>query len=131
MPKTQLKKLTIEKFRALNDVAVEFGDYITVVCGKNGTSKSSILGIAAQIFSFEKDYVKDESLAFRQIAGGMFKSQYSDHFRISEKFDVPGSMSVNIDLLDGYTNQAATAKLELMKRGKSPRPVVRNNSTAA
>ena len=131
MPKTQLKKLTIEKFRALNDVAVEFGDYITVVCGKNGTSKSSILGIAAQIFSFEKDYVKDESLAFRQIAGGMFKSQYSDHFRISEKFDVPGSMSVNIDLLDGYTNQAATAKLELMKRGKSPRPVVMNNSTAA
>ena len=131
MPKTQLKKLTIEKFRALNDVAVEFGDYITVVCGKNGTSKSSILGIAAQIFSFEKDYVKDESLAFRQIAGGMFKSQYSDHFRISEKFDVPGSMSVNIDLLDGYTNQAATAKLELMKRGKSPRPGVRNNSTAA
>ena len=131
MPKTQLKKLTIEKFRALNDVAVEFGDYITVVCGKNGTSKSSILGIAAQIFSFEKDYVKDESLAFRQIAGGMFKSQYSDHFRISEKFDVPGSMSVNIDLLDGYTNQAATAKLELMKRGKAPRPVVRNNSTAA
>ncbi|EQB8438079.1 AAA family ATPase [Pseudomonas aeruginosa] len=131
MPKTQLKKLTIEKFRALNDVAVEFGDYITVVCGKNGTSKSSILGIAAQIFSFEKDYVKDESLAFRQIAGGMFKSQYSDHFRISEKFDVPGSMSVNIDLLDGYTNQPATAKLELMKRGKSPRPVVRNNSTAA
>lgn len=131
MPKTQLKKLTIEKFRALNDVAVEFGDYITVVCGKNGTSKSSILGIAAQIFSFEKDYVKDESLAFRQIAGGMFKSQYSDHFRISEKFDVPGSMSVNIDLIDGYTNQPATAKLELMKRGKSPRPVVRNNSTAA
>ena len=49
----------------------------------------------------------------------MFKSQYSDHFRISEKFDVPGSMSVNIDLLDGYTNQAATAKLELMKRGIS------------
>jgi len=130
MLKTQLKKLTIEKFRALNDVAVEFGDCITVVCGKNGTSKSSILGIAAQIFSFEKDYVNNESIEFQQIAGGLFKSQYSDHFRISEKFDVPGSMSVNIDLFDGYTNQAATAKLELMKRGKSPRPVVRNNSTA-
>ena len=55
MPKTQLKKLIIEKFRALNSVELEFGDYITVVCGKNGTSKSSILGIAAQIFSFEKD----------------------------------------------------------------------------
>jgi predicted ATPase/AcrR family transcriptional regulator len=130
MSKTQLKKLRIEKFRALNNVEVEFGDYITVVCGKNATSKSSILGIAAQIFSFEKDYVKEESLSFQQIAGGTFKSQYSEHFRISDKFDVPGSMMVNIELFDGYADQAATAKLELMKRDKSPRPVVRNNSTA-
>lgn len=130
MAKTQLKKLVIEKFRALNNVEVEFGDFITVVCGKNGTSKSSILGIAAQIFSFEKDYVKDQLLSFRQITGGTFKSQYSEHFRISDRFDVPGSMTVNIELADGYADQAATAKLELMKRGKSPRPVVRNNSTA-
>lgn len=130
MSKTQLKKLVIENFRALNDVAVEFGDHITVICGKNGTSKSSILGIAAQIFSFEKDYAKDEALSFRQVAGGSFKSLPSEHFRISEKFDVPGSMTVNIELYDGYTDQAATAKLELMKRGKSPRPVVRNNSSA-
>lgn len=57
MTRTQLKKISIEKFRALNNVEVEFGDYITVICGKNGTSKSSILGIAAQIFSFEKDYI--------------------------------------------------------------------------
>ncbi len=130
MSKTQLKKIVIEKFRALNDVEVEFGEHITVVCGKNGTSKSSILGIAAQIFSFEKNYANDEPLSFRQIAGGLFKSQYSEHFRISEKFDVPGSMTVNIELHDGYTDQPATAKLELMKRGKLPRPVVRNNSTA-
>lgn len=130
MSKTQLKKLVIEKFRALNNVEVEFGDYITVVCGKNGTSKSSILGIAAQIFSFDRDYAKDAPLSFRQIAGGPFKSLPKEHFRISEKFDVVGSMTVNIELHDGYTNQAATAKLELMKRGKSPRPVVRNNSTA-
>ena len=130
MSKTQLKKLVIEKFRALNNVEVEFGDHITVVCGKNGTSKSSILGVAAQIFSFEKNYAKDEVLSFRQIAGGSFKSQYGEHFRISEKFDIPGSMTVNIELHDGYTDQAATARLELMKRGKSPRPVVRNNSSA-
>ena len=55
MTKTQLKKITIEKFRALKNVDIDFGDYVTVICGKNGTSKSSILGIAAQIFSFEND----------------------------------------------------------------------------
>ena len=110
---------------------IEFSDQITVICGKNGTSKSSILGIAAQIFSFEKDYVKDERISIQQITGSSFKSQYSEHFRISEKFDTPGSMLVNIELHDGYTNKEATAKLELMKRGKSPRAVVRNNSTAS
>ena len=130
MARTQLRKLKIEHFRALQNVEIELGHHITVVCGKNGTSKSSILGIAAQIFSFEKDYVKDGELSFRQIAGGSFKSQYSEHFRISDKFDVPGSMTVNIELFDGYTGTEATAKLELMKRGKGPRPVVRNNSTA-
>lgn len=131
MSKTQLNKLIIERFRALNNVEVEFGEHITVVCGKNGTSKSSILGIAAQIFSFEKDYGKGESLRhYNQITGAEFKSKYSEHFRISEKFDVPGSMAVNIELHDGYSDQAATAKLELAKRGKSPRPVVRHNSSA-
>ena len=138
MKKTQLKKITIEKFRALNNVDIEFGDYITVICGKNGTSKSSILGIAAQIFSFEKDYVTGASLRdFKQISGKGFKSQYKEHIRISEKFDVPGSLSVGILLDEGYTDQAATANLELMTRTDDetkkilPRPVIRKNSTAA
>jgi len=131
MAKTQLKKLVIEKFRALNNVQFELGDHITVVCGKNGTSKSSILGIAAQIFSFEKDYSSGEEIPFHQIAGSSFKSQYSEHFRISDVFDLPGSMKVGIEINDGYSNMPATARLELMKRGRIPRPVVRNNSTAA
>ena len=128
--KTQLKKLIIEKFRALKNVEVEFGDAITVICGKNGTSKSSILGIAAQIFSFDKDYAKDEPISYKQITGAPFKSKYRDHFRISQAFDTPGSMKVSIELKDGYTNQDATARLELMTRGDAPRAVVRNNSTA-
>ena len=139
MQKTQLKKITIEKFRALDNVEVEFGEYVTVICGKNGTSKSSILGIAAQIFSFKKDYVTGKTLGhFREISGKVFKSQYSEHIRISEKFDVPGSLSASIHVHDGYTGQDATANLELMTRGVKkeeakkilPRPVIRKNSTA-
>ena len=137
MSKTKLAKIVIEKFRALSGVTVEFGDYITVICGKNGTSKSSILGIAAQIFSFEKDYVSGQLLSeYKQISGKVFKSKYSEHIRISEKFDVPGSLSASIFIHDGYTNVDATANLELMTRTDqktqriTPRPVIRNNSTA-
>lgn len=128
---TRLTKLKIERFRALVGVDVDFGDHITVICGKNGTSKSSILGIAAQIFSFDKDYVLGSRLKFEQIAGGSFKSQYSEHFRISETYDPPGSMAVHIELYDGYTSQPATARLDLATRGGKPRPVVRKNSTAS
>lgn len=137
MSTTKLKKITIEKFRALNNVDVEFGDYITVICGKNGTSKSSILGIAAQIFSFEKDYVTGANLRpYKQISGKGFKSKYSEHIRISERFDVPGSLSASILLHEGYTDQVASANLELMTRTDDetkkilPRPVIRKNSTA-
>lgn len=106
------QEITIEKFRALNSVEVKFGDYITVISGKNGTSKSSILGIAAEIFSFEKDYGTGANLrSFKQISGKGFKSQYKEHIRISKEFDVPGSLSASIFLHEGYTDQVATANL--------------------
>lgn len=130
MSKTLLKKLNIKKFRALQNVEIDFGTHITVICGKNGTSKSSILGIAAQIFSFEKDYIKGEALKFKSITGSNFKSLPNEHFRFSNKYDVPGSLEVAIELYDGYSNSNATAELELMKRDNIARPVVRKNSTA-
>jgi predicted ATP-binding protein involved in virulence len=126
---TKLQKLTIEKFRALHHVEIEFGKLITVICGKNGTSKSSVLGIAAQIFNFEKDYTQDTPLKkYQSITGGDFKSKYSEHFRISNKFDLPGSVDVKFELFDGYTDKKETAELEFAKRGQNPRPVVRKNS---
>jgi len=130
MAKTQIKKLSIKKFRALNNVDIEFGTHITVICGKNGTSKSSILGVAAQIFSFERDYTSDTPLQCQTITGGKFKSLPKEHFRFSDQFDIPGSLDVAVELFDGYTDSNATAELELSKRGKGARPVVRKNSTA-
>ena len=130
MSKTLLKKLVIKKFRALNNINIEFGTHVTVICGKNGTSKSSILGIAAQIFSFEKDYLKDEKLQFQTITGSNFKSLPAEHFRFSDKYDVPGSLDVAVELYDGYSNHDATAELGLFSRGSLARPVVRKNTTA-
>ncbi|WPJ95234.1 AAA family ATPase [Coraliomargarita algicola] len=134
MAKTRLKKITIKSFRALKDVEVSFGTDITVLCGKNGTAKSSILGIAAQIFSFDRDYTSDKRLSFKTIMDESFKSQFSDHFRVSPKFDVTGSMDVGIQVYDAYTSSNATGELTITTRhsssGKTPRAVFRNNSTA-
>lgn len=129
--KTQLTKILVKRFRALNEIEVELGSHVTVICGKNGTSKSSLLGIAAQIFSFEKDYARDEVISFQTITGENFKSLPSEHFRFSNRFDIPGSMEVSVELFDGYTQSRATAELGLFERGGAKaRPVVRKNSTA-
>lgn len=130
--KTILKKISINKFRGLENINIELGNTITLICGKNGTSKSSILGIAAQIFSFNKDYQSDIDLKYKTITDKDFKSQYNDHFRLSDKFDLPGSIDVDVELYDGYSNKEATGKLTFTKRGEnSIRAVVRNNSTVS
>ena len=129
--KTVLNKIVIKKFRALHNVEIDFGSHVTVICGKNGTSKSSILGVAAQIFSFEKDYSADKELNFYTITGSEFKSAPREHFRFSNTYDVPGSLEVAVELHDGYTNRDATAELGLFKRRNVARPVVRKNTTAS
>lgn len=64
---TKIKKISITKFRALENIDIEFADRITVICGKNGMAKSSILGIAAQCFSFSKDYTQNPPASLRFI----------------------------------------------------------------
>jgi len=123
----------VNSFRGLKDVEISLGERITVICGKNGTSKSTILGIIAQIFSFSRDYSIEppESLAdFRTLTATRFKSQFSEHFRFSSKYDIPGSMDVHIKLYDGAFDQVLdNLKLGLVNSTyhSKPRPVVRGN----
>jgi energy-coupling factor transporter ATP-binding protein EcfA2 len=131
MPTTRIKKIKINKFRALNEVEIEVGTNITLICGKNGTSKSSILGIAAQAFSFDSDLIKKEKLSYKTITGAPYKSFPSEHFRFSERFDTTGSMDVEFEIFDGYSEQTTTPSLKLYKysdRAK-PRPIIRGNDT--
>ncbi|WP_263261159.1 AAA family ATPase [Pseudomonas sp. RIT-PI-S] len=128
---TSISKLQIEKFRALSGIDIDFGNRITVICGKNGTAKSSILGILAQIFSFNKDYTKEQKLSFITLTGAPYKSYPGEHFRLSKAYDVTGSMKTIIYMYDGYTNQQTSMQLRIYdyKDRPDPRPVVRNNKT--
>jgi len=130
---TKLRSLNVKSFRGLKDVDINFGERVTVICGKNGTSKSTILGIIAQIFSFTKDYSMDppDSLVeYRTLTNDAFKSQFSDHFRFSSKYDLPGTMDVHIKLYDGaFDKELNNLKLGLVNSSyhSKPRPVVRGN----
>lgn len=128
---TLLKKMNVKNFRNLQDVEIEFGTRITVISGKNGTAKSTILGLIAQIFNFEKDYTADTELNYQTLNGKKFKSVFKEHFRLSEKYDRPGDMDVRYQVYDAYFEQEISdLKLGLYNysdRKKNHRTVVRNN----
>ena len=105
---TKLNKLQVIKFRGLKDVNIEFGSKLTVICGKNGTSKSTILGIVAQIFSFSRDQSKKPVTVltnYKTLTNRSFKSAFNEHFRLSEEYDTAGSMDVKISLYDANVNK--------------------------
>lgn len=128
---TKLKSIDIKKFRGLSGVSFELADRITIICGKNGTSKSTILGIIAQVFSFKKDYSisPPENLKFKTLTDDNFESVFSDHFRFS-KYDTPGSMDIDFIVYDGASDttldELKLKVYDVADRDKV-RPVVRGN----
>jgi len=52
MNTTKVKSLAIKYFRRFKDNDIRFGDKVTLIAGQNGTSKSTLLGMLAQPFSF-------------------------------------------------------------------------------
>ena len=113
MSKTYIKEINIKKFRALNNLDINFSPNLNIICGQNGTSKSTILGVLAQICSFESEYVNNskKSLNYQTIGGKDFKSKFSEHFRFSKVFDKPKTKNapdywdIGIKVHDGYTNE--------------------------
>lgn len=132
---TKLKKINVVKFRGLKNINIEFGSRLTVICGKNGTSKSTILGIIAQIFSFTKDLSKNPEIdltQYKTLTNGNFKSAFSEHFRLSEQFDTAGSMDVKISVYDGAFNkhlEKLTLGLYSSSDRDKSRPIVRGNDS--
>jgi len=128
---TKIRKIEIKKFRGLSGVSFDLANRITLICGKNGTSKSTILGVVAQVFSFRKDYSKlpPLDLSYKTLTEDNFESTFSDHFRFS-KLDESGSMDINFEVYDGSTN---TLQKDLRLRvydssdRNRVRPVVRGN----
>lgn len=49
----KLKNLEIQNFRHIQNQTVEFGNFITIITGLNGTGKSSILGWIAQLCDYK------------------------------------------------------------------------------
>lgn len=75
-----IDSIYIKNFRSLKERKLELGKHITIITGKNGTMKSSLLGLIAHPFSPSGDDVKD-------VFGDILKTDMKDVFRLSLEKD--------------------------------------------
>jgi predicted ATPase len=94
----KLNSLEIENFRHIQNQKVEFGKYLTVITGLNGTGKSSILGWIAQLCDFKS---KDKT-----ILDTSFKEDYKNVFKFcptndyKQEYEVKFNYSTTETLLE-------------------------------
>lgn len=72
MANTKVSRLEIETFRRFKDITISLGPNVTLIAGQNGTSKSTLLGMLAQPFSF--------GVVRGQTAGTADQSSYTDNY---------------------------------------------------
>lgn len=98
-----ISKVEIEQFRGLKNITLNLGNIITIIAGQNGAMKSTILGIISQPFSMQNlGGISEE----KTIDGYSFESKFSDKFKWSKTFDIPGEHKwrIYIDNKDIYAN---------------------------
>lgn len=82
-----IEKVHIEKFRGFENTDILFNRPVNAIIGRNGTLKTTLLGILAQPFSLETGSMSAEQPLF---GGKKFNSRMSDKFKFSDKYDVAG-----------------------------------------
>jgi AAA15 family ATPase/GTPase len=111
-----VEKIYIEKFRAFKNLEIELGR-ITAVIGKNGTLKTTLLGIISQMFTLTKSI--SPMHGEKTIDGYNYRSQFSEKFKISKVFDKPGDhrwkLYMNREI---YSLDDGLYEAESIKRGK-------------
>lgn len=82
-----IEKAFIKQFRGFHNVGISFNKPVNAIIGKNGTMKTTLLGILAQPFSLETGNMSSEAPL---IGGKKFNSKMSEKFKFSAVYDRPG-----------------------------------------
>lgn len=77
IPIVKMHAIDIKRFRSFTNQLVQLGDHVTVFSGRNGTMKTSLMGLIAHPFD------SDAKDAF----GSPLKTALKDVFRLSAKYD--------------------------------------------
>ena len=112
----KLKKIHIDKFRRFHNVELVFGNKVTLICGRNCTSKSTALGLICQPLSFGETKREKQSAYtdayhglqlsdYKTLTGIPFKREAYQIFRFSRDFDTTRDLLYHVFFEGGRINQ--------------------------
>jgi len=78
IPINSIAGIDIKKFRSIENQTIVLGDVITVLSGRNGTMKTSMMGLIAHPFSSEA----------QDVFGNKLKTTLKEVFKLSPTYDV-------------------------------------------
>lgn len=107
----KITKISIKKFRGFKDVECELGSHVTVITGRNGTQKSTLLGMLSQTFTLKMgNPMRDE----KPLSGGNYISSFKEKFRLSAQFDKPGTheWTLHFDKREPFTIESMQRSAE-------------------
>ena len=136
---TKVAELKIEVFRRFRNISIPFGEKITLIAGQNGTSKSTLLGMLAQPFSFGvvrgKTAGNADNSSYTDNYHGLVLSDYVDFtgrnfmydcddvFRLSKKYDSNSSTyqyeTVLTDIVASPNSPLVNDTLFIRNRGRT------------
>lgn len=108
-----IRKIDIKKFRGFEDVSFNLGSQLTIIAGKNGTQKTTILGMLSQPFTISAD--DNPMKVEKPLSGGSYKSAFDEKFKLSANFDLAKSHEWTLHLL----NESKPFTVESILRDKS------------
>lgn len=83
-----IERIHIYEFRKLHNIEIPLGNKVTAIAGKNGTMKTTLLGIIGQPFSMND---KDNPMCNGRTLDGMeFETELTDKFKFSPDKDIAG-----------------------------------------
>lgn len=88
-----IHSIKINDFRIFKNVSMNLGRYLTVISGKNALGKSTLLGMLGNTCEIKPD-------EGRPIIQKKFRTEFSEIFKGSEKFDLSGSNKYTVYFSD-------------------------------
>lgn len=111
-----LSKIHVDQFRALHDLDLELGQRVTVIAGQNGTGKSTILGMLGQPFGLSD---------CKTIFGKSFRTKFTDVFKMSPEFDIPGEHQYELFFRDESISEKQGIPVRSYKRPSTDKSHIR------